>query len=47
MFGNLILSIKKNWKQFWCIHNYVTCTKSIMIGNSGCYEYCSKCKKPL
>ena len=22
MFGDLILWIKKTWKQFWCIHDY-------------------------
>ena len=42
MLGDIILWIKKMWKQFWCIHAYKP-TRSFMIGCS--WEVCDKCDK--
>ena len=45
MFGDLILKLKVNWKQFWCVHDYKY-TYHINYGQQGFDIYqCIKCGK--
>jgi len=44
MFGDMILFIRNQWKQFWCIHNYKVDGVGIATGLN-CSRICSKCGK--
>lgn len=44
MFGDLILKIKRIWKQFWCIHHYEY-NYPRYGGDCGGYYRCVKCER--
>lgn len=47
MFGDFFLWIKRKWKQFWCIHEYVAHRGSVYFHTPRICKKCGKYERKL